>query len=378
MRILIHLRPSPGVPKAISVDSEIAFGDRSLMVEPTKLRAIAERLNISQSTVSRALNDYQDISNRTKKLVRDTAEELGYEPNLHARRLASGKSCTIGYVMPTQDGQLTETFLGELMAGMATALAVQGWDLTVLAPASTEEEMAVFQKIARTRHLSGLVISRTYTDDPRFQILSDLAIPFVSHGRSSTCGDTAWLDVDNELAFTEMTSHLVSLGHSRIAHIGGSPVFNFARQRADGWRRGLREAGLEIREHYAEVADLSFEGGCAAMERLLGLDAPPTAVCCVSDVVAIGAMQAIRTSGLQPGREVSIIGYDGLELGAWLNPPLTTMRQPLQSAGRMLADMLIKLVEGERTPANSQELFRASFVRRGTANPPIADWLTSR
>ena len=348
------------------------------MGEPTKLKMIAERLNISQSTVSRALNDYQDISNRTKKLVRDTAKELGYEPNLHARRLASGKSYTIGYVMPAQDGQLTETFLGELMAGMATALALKGWDLTVLAPANTEEEMAVFQKIARTRHLSGLVISRTYSDDPRFQILSDLAIPFVSHGRSNTCGNSAWLDVDNELAFTEMTSHLVSLGHGRIAHIGGSPLYNFARQRADGWRRGLREAGLEIREHYAEVTDLSFEGGCAAMERLLRLDAPPTAVCCVSDVVAIGAMQAIRASGLQPGREVSVIGYDGLELGAWLNPPLTTMRQPLQSAGRMLADMLIRLVEGERTPANSQELFRASFVRRGTANPPVTDWLTNR
>ena len=348
------------------------------MGEPTRLKVIAERLNLSQSTVSRALNDYQDISNRTKKLVRDTAKELGYEPNPHARRLALGKSYTIGYVMPAQDGQLTETFLGELMAGMATALALKGWDLTVLAPANTEEEMAIFQRIARTRHLSGLVISRTYSEDPRFQILRDLDIPFVSHGRSNTCGETAWLDVDNELAFAEMTSHLVSLGHKRIAHIGGSPLYNFARQRADGWRRGLREAGLEIIENFGEATDLSFEGGCAAMERLLRLDEPPTAVCCVSDVVAIGAMQAIRSSGLQPGREISVIGYDGLELGAWLNPPLTTMRQPLQSAGRMLADMLIKLVEGERKPTDSQELFRASFVRRGTANPPVTDWPTSR
>ena len=86
------------------------------MGEPTRLKVIAERLNLSESTVSRALNDYQDISSRTKQLVRDVADELGYEPNMHARRLASGKSDTIGYVMPAQDGQLTETFLGELLS----------------------------------------------------------------------------------------------------------------------------------------------------------------------------------------------------------------------------------------------------------------------
>ncbi|MEC7851901.1 MAG: LacI family DNA-binding transcriptional regulator, partial [Pseudomonadota bacterium] len=141
------------------------------MGEPTKLKVIAERLNLSESTVSRALNDYQDIASRTKKLVREAAQELGYEPNMHARRLASGKSDTIGYVMPAQDGQLTETFLGELIAGLATSLAGRSWDLTVLAPNNVEEEMEIFQKVARTRHLSGLVISRTYSDDPRFRIL---------------------------------------------------------------------------------------------------------------------------------------------------------------------------------------------------------------
>ena len=344
------------------------------MGEPTKLKVIAERLNLSESTVSRALNDYQDIASRTKKLVREAAQELGYEPNMHARRLASGKSDTIGYVMPAQDGQLTETFLGELIAGLATSLAGRNWDLTVLAPNSVEEEMEIFQKVARRRHLSGLVISRTYSDDPRFRILRELDIPFVSHGRSNDCADTAWIDVDNEGAFVEMTAHLAGLGHRHIAHIGGPPVYNFVRQRAEGWRRGLKEAGLAAALQYGETTELNFEGGRGAMERLLKLDTVPTAVCCVSDVVAVGAMQAIREAGLRPGREISVIGYDGLDLGAWLDPPLTTMRQPLQSAGRMLADMLIKLVEGESKPCDSQKLFRASLVRRGTANPPVEDW----
>ena len=185
---------------------------------------------------------------------------------------------------------------------MAKTLAGRGWDLMVLAPQSPEDELAIFKKIARARHVSGLIISRTYIDDPRFRILQDLKIPFVSHGRSNESANSAWLDVDNELAFVEMTSYLASLGHRRIAHIGGAPVYNFARQRADGWKRGLKDSGLKEVADYAESTELSFEGGNAAMKRLLALDEPPTAVCCVSDVVAIGAMRAIRDAGYLPGR----------------------------------------------------------------------------
>jgi len=348
------------------------------MGEPAKLKAIAARLNLSQSTVSRALNDYRDISDRTKQLVREAAEELGYQPNIHARRLALGKSETLGYVMPWQDDQLTESFLSELMAGMAKALSGYGWDLTVLVPHSVEEEIELFQKIARTRHISGLVISRTYSDDQRFRMLRDLQIPFVSHGRSSDCDMTAWLDVDNELAFAEMAAHLAALGHRRIAHIAGPEVYNFARQRRTGWRSGIDQAGLNPTESPLEVTELSFEGGKAAMGRLLALECPPTAVCCVSDVVAIGAMLAIREAGLVPGREISLIGYDGLEIGAWIEPPLTTMRQPQQCAGRRLAEMLIRLVEGTSQPSDTQELVRASLVRRGTANPPVSGWPAGR
>lgn len=348
------------------------------MEERRGLKVIAERLNLSESTVSRALNDYRDISARTKTLVRDLANELGYEPNTHARRLASGKSDTIGYVMPMQDGQLTETFLGELMAGMAKTLAGQGWDLMVLAPLTPEDELAMFKKIASARHVSGLIISRTYSNDPRFRILQELDIPFVAHGRSSDSMSAAWLDVDNKAAFHEMTSYLAALGHRRIAHIGGPAVYNFARQRADGWQAGLQDAGLELIAGYHEVSELGFEGGEAAMTRLLSLETPPSAVCCVSDVVAIGAMRAVREAGYVPGRDISLVGYDGLEIGALLDPPLTTMSQPLQSAGSRLAKMLITIVKGDSMPADNQELFRASLVRRGTANPPIEGVPVSR
>ena len=343
-----------------------------------KLNMIAQRLNLSESTVSRALNDYRDISADTKALVRKTAAELGYMPNMHARRLASGNADTIAYVMPRSDGQLNASFLGELMTGMAEALTARGWDLSVLVPRSVDEELEMFRNISRTRHVSGLVISRTLTKDVRFQLLKELNIPFVAHGRSLDSDQAAWVDVDNAAAFTEMTTHFASLGHRRIAHIGGADTYNFAVQRAKGWRTALEMLALPYDAGLYDVTDLSFDGGEAAMKRLLALPEPPTAVCCISDVVAIGAMRALRENGLVPGREVSIIGYDGLDIGAWLEPPLSTMKQPLQSAGQQLIEMVTRMVEKGDAPQDHQKLYRATLVRRGTDNPPSADWPGSR
>ena len=339
-----------------------------------KLNMIAQRLNLSESTVSRALNDYQDIATETKALVRKTAAELGYVPNMHARRLASGNADTIAYVMPRTDGQLNASFLGELMTGMAEALTSRGWDLSVLVPRSLEEELETYRNISRTRHVSGLIISRTLTKDVRFQLLKDLNIPFVAHGRSLDSEHAAWIDVDNAAAFADMTAHFFALGHRRIAHIGGPDTYNFAVQRARGWRAALEDNGISPASDLHEVADLSFNGGAAAMERLLALDDPPTAVCCISDVVAIGAMRTLRAYGLVPGQEVSVIGYDGLDIGAWLEPPLSTMKQPLQSAGQQLVDIVTSMVEKGDAPADHQKLYRATLVRRGTDNPPSADW----
>ncbi len=339
-----------------------------------KLNTIAQRLNLSESTVSRALNDYQDISANTKALVRRAAIDLGYAPNAHARRLASGKADTIAYVMPRADGQYNASFLVELMAGMAETLNSRGWDLSVLMPNSAEEEIEMFYRISRTRHVSGLIVSRTLTHDARFEILRELEIPFVSHGRSLDSETAAWIDVDNATAFADMTEHFITIGHRRIAHIGGGENFNFVVQRENGWRNALVNAGIEIDPDMHQKAEISYAGGAAAMQRLLMLAEPPTAVCCISDHVAIGAMRALRDCGLVPGREVSVIGYDGLEIGKWLEPPLSTMKQPLQSAGQQLVEIVINMVENGDSPYDHQKLYRAALVRRGTDNPPVSGW----
>ena len=339
----------------------------------SSLKSIAKKLSLSESTVSRALNNYKDISKSTKELVNKTVNKMGYQPNVFARRLASGNPECLGFVIPWRDGQLNDPFLGELMAGMSSALNKNGWDLTVLVAKSLEEEIQLFKKLSVSKNISGLVISRTLRKDKRFGLLTNLKIPFVAHGRSNDCNESAWLDIDNEAAFYDMAKHFISLGHKKIAHIGGPNIYNFSIQRESGWRQGISESGYDLPNEYLQIAELSFEGGMKAMDKLLSLDVPPTSVCCVSDTVAVGAMQSIRNHNLSPGKEVSLIGYDGLELGAWIDPPLSTMKQPLQSVGEDLALMLMKLVNRKKRPAELQKLFRASLLRRGTDNPPVVD-----
>ena len=337
----------------------------------SSLKSIAKKLSLSESTVSRALNDYKDISQSTKKLVNETVVELGYQPNIFARRLASGNPECLGFVIPWRDGQLNDPFLGELMAGMSLALSKKSWDLKVLIAKSFENEVEIFKKLSNSKILSGLIISRTLRNDKRFKILSDLNIPFVAHGRSKNCNNSAWLDVDNELAFRDMTNHFISLGHKKIAHISGPSVYNFSVQRIEGWKKALFENNLNFNRNYLQVADLSFDGGKIAMDKLLKLKEIPTAICCVSDTVAMGAMQSLRNHNIYPGKEISLMGYDGLELGEWIDPGLSTMKHPLQSVGNDLAEMLIQLVDEKSEPSQFQKLVRASILRRGTDNPPV-------
>ena len=339
----------------------------------SSLKSIAKKLQLSESTVSRALNDYKDISKTTKELVNETVLKMGYQPNVFARRLASGNAECLGFIIPWRDGQLNDPFLGELMAGMTSALNIKGWDLTVLVAKSLEEEIQLFKKLSVSKSVSGLIISRTLWNDKRFKLLKDLKIPFVAHGRSKSCDNSAWLDIDNEAAFYDMTNHFISLGHKKIAHIGGPSIYNFSIQREVGWRKALSEKGLSVSSKYFQVAELTFEGGMKAMNELLKLKIPPTSVCCVSDTVAVGAMQSLRNHNIYPGKEISLIGYDGLALGAWMEPQLSTMEHSLQSVGRELAEMLIKLVEGRKKPTELQKLFSASILRRSTDNPPMAE-----
>lgn len=334
------------------------------------LKALSEHLGLTEGTVSRAINDYPDISRKTRERVKRAAIELGYRPNSNARRLATGNAECVGYVLPWRVGHLSDPYLGELLDGLCEALSDRHWDLTVAVSRSEDDELAIITRLAQSGRVSGLVISRTLTHDPRVACIRDLGLPFVSHGRTVESDRHAWFDIDNFGAFTDAVRHLADLGHVRIAHIHGALDYNFAALRHAGFRSGMADCGLDILDGYEVESNMSQEGGQQAMATLLALPQPPTAVVCVSDMVALGAMKAIRAHGWRPGREVSVIGYDGLPIGEHTDPPLTTMAHQLHSAGRKIGDMLLAVIDGD-DPVNQQVLWQADLLRRETDQRPF-------
>ncbi|MEO0828858.1 MAG: substrate-binding domain-containing protein [Pseudomonadota bacterium] len=333
------------------------------------LKTLAEHLGLSEATVSRALNGYPDIARKTQDRVRKAAGELGYSPNTQARRLATGSAECIGFILPTQIGTMSEPFLGELLTGLSDVVGARNWDLSVAVARSPEEELAGLERLCRTERVNGVVLSRTRVDDPRVEMLERLGFPFVTHGRTGGENRHAWFDIDNAAAFETAVRHLVDLGHVRIAHLHGPLDLNFATERLLGYRTGLANAGLSVEPALEFPTELSASGGFQAARAALSMDPRPTALLCVSDMVAIGALRAIRETGLRVGEDVSVIGYDGLPIGAEIDPALTTLAQPLKDSGRRLGEMLLAVIEGQ-DPGTLQEMRPASLLRRNTDGPP--------
>ena len=332
------------------------------------LKTLAADLGLTEATVSRALNDYDDIAEQTRLRVQKAALVQGYSPNPAARRLARGTAEVAAYLMPASQHGVYDSFIGQLLQGLSESLSKRKWDLLVMQSPAAEDEADAIQKLARSGTVGGVVLSRPYKVDKRIKLLQDARIPFVVHGRSSDCSDYAWYDVDNTKAFIDIVDHLVSLGHRKFGYIGAPSYLNFAHQRMQGVLQGIGHNGLSEADLLIEISEMTDLGGEQAASVMLDCDTPPTALICATDIQAIGALAALRSRGLRAGVDVSVIGYDGLFIGKHSSPPLTTMAQPLAHSGRILGDMLLALIDGA-DPKSLQELRNAELVRRMSDGP---------
>ena len=337
-------------------------------MQKISLKFLASELGLAEGTVSRALNGYSDISKTTRERVIACANKYNYRANQTARRLATGVAEAVAYLMPANTNALSEPFVSQLLEGLGQSLAKRNWDLLVVQANSSEDEAEAIEKLARSGKVSGVVISRPYKQDSRIDLLQEKGIPFIVHGRSVKHDDYAWYDVDSKSAFLDAVDHLFLLGHQKIGFIGAPTYYHFAQMRLDGYREGLIASGLEVDHSLIEIAELSDEAGERAAVSMLKSQTPPTAILCATDTQAIGVLSAIRSQGLIPGIDVSVIGYDGLAFGKHTNPPLTTMAQPLSHSGRQIGDMLLAIIDGGN-PTDYQELRSAKLVRRMSDGP---------
>lgn len=340
--------------------------------ETVSIAQLAKHCGLSGGTVSRALNNYPDIAAKTRERVQKAAHDLGYRPSSAARRLARGVVETVGFVMPSRGDHLSDPFLSEILDGLATELAVHDWDLLLSAVPEDHDEIEVMDRLILSGKVDGFAVTRTRRNDPRVEYLKSAGVPFVVHGRTEKHDDYSWLDIDNEKAFVDAVNFLVGLGHKKIALLGGDPAMNYAWLRRQGFIKGLEAANIAVVPEFIldNITDEIAARG--AICQLLSLADRPTAVVCITDAVAIGVIHALHHAGLEAGREISVIGYDGLPMGAAIEPALTTMSQASYDAGREIGRMLLKQAATQNFEI-SQTLWEAKLTLRASANPPVSD-----
>ena len=336
---------------------------------------VAARAGVSRTTVSFVLNGRDDaISPATRQRVIDAARQLGYHPHAPARQLAGGTSQTIGLVLrqsPAQvagDGLLTET-----LRGMTAAARLGGYRVIVeaLDPGSGR-----YADLLRSGRTDGVVVSGPRVDDPDLRDLVRDRFPVVLQGSLADL-DVTSVDVDNRAGARGAVEHLLALGHRRVGCITNAPLaYTAAAERLDGYRTAMRDAGIEPDPAWVIEAAFDAESGRRAMTQLLeGADVD--AVFVASDVVAFGALDALRAQGRRVPGDVSVVGFDDIPLAAFVDPPLTTVRLPAYDLGHAVATALLDriahpgparriLLPTELVVRNSTGATRSTTVARHT------------
>jgi LacI family transcriptional regulator len=317
-------------------------------VPPITIRDVAKRLNLSITTVSRALDGYDDVAEETRQRVIEAAREMGYTPNQAARQLRRQRTDTIGYILPTEKPRFADPFFAEFIAGLGDEAAAHNFDLLVTsAPPDTEIERQAYQRWVHGQKIDGLVINRLRLHDWRVQYLSQIGFHFVTQERSLDSLDYVSVEVDGRRWFKTLVDHLVSLGHKRIAYIGAAPDLIIQADRFLGYQDGLQTANLAFEAGVVVESDLTAEGGYKAASRLFSLLEPPTAIACVDDMTAIGVLHAAHAFGRVVGADLAVTGFDGIDGFEHTQPPLTTVNQPVYQIARQMVQMLVDLITGE-------------------------------
>lgn len=332
------------------------------------IRDLAKHLGLSVSTVSRALNGYQDVSQQTRLRVEAAAREVGYFPNPAARRLVTGRANAVGIVLPLPRGKFIDPYFAGVLSGANEVLLSRNYHLLATAIPINADERELYERFIKGGWVDGLIVGRTRVNDAQIDYLMDQGIPFVAFGRTQSRNDFAWLDADNEGAFERMATELLKLGHRRIGLLNASLEYNFADLRKKGVEKAMRAYGLELDPRWMREVDISEQSGRELTRDLMTQPERPTAILCINDSTAIGALAACRELGLVVGRDVSVVGFDNSEQSTFTDPPLSTIDVPVYEIGQKLADMLLRRMEGE-APENLQILEIPEWVPRESHGP---------
>ena len=318
----------------------------SVSERPT-IEDVARAANVSRQTVSNVINAPERVSEQTRLETEAAIERLGYRSHAIARNLRQRSSRLIGYrVPPAQRGALHPVLDGFLHA-LTTAARAAGYSVLLFVPDEDADEATVHEEMLRTSTVDGLVLTDTTRRDPRIEFLASRELPFVCFGRTDLDLPHSWVDVDGAVGTAAAVHHLAGRGHRRIAYLGVDSEFRFEAERRRGYADAVAAAGLD-RDPALAVRIADDIAAVEATRRLLALDPPPTAVVASTDALALGAIRGAQSAGATVGKDAfAVTGFDDTPMAALTAPALTSLRQPLDEAARVLVRLLADRIAGE-------------------------------
>ena len=338
---------------------------------PVNLKKLSEILGLSQTTVSRSLNGFPEVSEKTRKRVQEAAQALNYRPSPSASSLATGKTRIIGHVLPVSEHRMINPHFADFLAGAGEVYAAAGYDL-LLRMAHADEEEEIYRDFVSRRRVDGVVVHGPKMIEPRIDLLKSIGLPFVVHGRSGSGTETySWLDVNNKRAFKQGVQVLIDKGHKRIALINGLENMNFALRRRAGYEAALKLNNIELDTNLICSADMTESYGYQATNELLKYPSPPSAMVYASVLPAMGGIRALVQQGLVPGKDIAILTYD--DKLSFLQPHMESIEPPyfssmqssIQAAGNRVAEILLQQIQ-QPVDKPIQELWEAEFIHGQT------------
>lgn len=335
---------------------------------------VAQLAGVSQTTVSFIVNDTpgNTIPQETRARVEAAIRELDYRPNVSARNLRTQSSNLIGYGFEDPSGVTSHPILDRFLYSTILSMEASGFHLLTFVT-ENRTDISTYLELYRRGQVAGFVLANTNDNDLRIAALMEERVPFATFGRSNDAWDFSWVDVDNINGLEQVVDHLVAAGHRRIGLITWPEGSKAGSHRERGYANGLATAGVTADPDWVFRGENMPQTGAAGIAHFLTLpeDRRPTAIACVSDLIATGAMNAAAAQGLVVGQDIAITGYDDSTVAQFLHPPLTSVRQPITNVGQEVVRLLLAQIRHEPM-ANRQVLLKPTLVIRPSSSGRLA------
>ncbi len=332
------------------------------------VKEVAELAGVSTATVSRALSGAPSVSKRLITRVREAAQQLNYQPNQIARGLRTRGSRTIGVLVP----DIENPFFTSVVRGIEGVLQTAGYSLLLADFNEDPSQEHTLLSALRAEGVAGILFAASHTPSPEYHALLQAGLPMVAISRLPESLRLDLVTVANREGAREAAEHLIGLGHRRVGLIAGPVTISTARERQEGFEEGFLRAGLPVPRDLIVYADFRQAGGHSAMKALLARKKPPTAVFAASNLMTLGALQAIYEHGMEIPGDISVLGFDDMAWASSLRPPLTVVAQPARDVGTAATSLLFERIQDPGRPVRHVVLQTQLVVRASCSAVPIA------